>query len=119
MKMNQICFLMPEWVTVATVEQFSPSLWKVLEKYVSVASFFTHVVPWDGTLTALYAHSGCFVFVSTHFRSNLSELASVCCEQGHIPFHDDESLVLGGAFTQSDGRDIVIAARHLLDRVLK
>ena len=111
---KRICFFLPELTTFAIIELFSPSLWAILDQHGIAESISPDIVLWDGSITPLYNASGCFVFVSKHCRRDLPLLASVCCEQEHIAFYDDEVLVHGGIFTNSGGSAIQIAANRLL-----
>ena len=95
--LSQVVLYLPELITDATIEHFSPSLWNVISKRVSGA-LQNHAVLWDGSIAGIYHRQPGFVFVSQHFRNDLRNLAEACSAEGHVAFYDDLLLLPSGRF---------------------
>ena len=95
--LSQVVLYLPEWITDATIQHFSPSLWNVISKRVSGA-LQNHAVLWDGSIVGIYHRQPGFVFVSQRFRDDLRNLAQACSREGHVAFYDDFLLLPNGKF---------------------
>lgn len=103
---------LPAWITLATIEYYSETLWQCLVQRESVP-LVTFKQEWDLSIASLHDAVPGLVFVSRHYQGDLVELAGACGASGHVPFYDDALLTLKGKFE----RELLVPAiDELLER---
>jgi len=103
-------YLCPTYVSLRSIEVYSPKLFKLLEKRGVVLA----PKQWEGTLADLPTDGPAIIRASSKMYCSVEELAKRATELGLFVFYDDAVLLESGKYDKASLTD---EANAFLDRV--